>query len=94
MKSAIPTKFIENGALWEGQHFGGENLENSWISIVLASCGQLFCFTSCLCGNQVDGSPHVVNQKETLDYIFYSKSMTRRASSVLVKSNAEAVLSQ
>ena len=63
MKSIIPAKFQKNESFWDGRIFKDENLDTSRIFIVSASCGRLVCFTSCPGGNQVDDSPHVVQQK-------------------------------
>ena len=37
------------------------NVKIPRISYVRVACGSLVCFTSCPCGKQVDGSPHVVH---------------------------------
>ena len=62
MKSAIPAKFQKNGLFWDDHIFKGENIEK-FEDLDCSGFVRVFvCFTSCPCGNQVDGSPHVVHQ--------------------------------
>ena len=61
MKSVIPARFHKTYAFVEGRSSEVNNMKKIRNLVCSGVVQLLVCFTSCTCGNQVDGSPHVVH---------------------------------
>ena len=75
MKSVIAAKFHKNVSFWRDLNFRVDILEIRGFRDVMESfrCNYSALFTICPCGNQVDGSPHVVSDISGVADMFLSK---------------------